>query len=174
MKRPLALASFFLFSFGLCKAQKLHVTPDRTLLIETTIIISGVSSSEETFKLIKTECIEKISNYNDMLKGEVEPTLIKLLEIKTYWAAGRTRQQYSQDLKFKIEGNKVYISVDNLATYVEEKGKSAKEKVSEGTTWGSANKFFIKKDGTLRNYPQFYNDVTQQFVDFVNRLSKSK
>jgi hypothetical protein len=174
MKRPLALATFILSSFGLCKAQKLHVTPDRTLLIDTTIVITGLSSSEETFKFIKTACVENISNYNDMLKGEVEPTLIKLLEIKTYWAAGGTRQQYSQDLKFKIDGNKVYISVDNLATYIGEKGKSAKETVSEGTTWGSASKFFIKKDGTLRNYPQFYNDVTQQFVDFVNKLSQSK
>lgn len=170
MKKNILFTCFTLWIFGSCEAQKLRVTPERTLLIDTTIVVNGLTSSEETFKYIKTRCIENISNYNEMLKGEVEPTLIKLLELKTYWAAGGTRQQYSQDLTIRIDGNKIYLAVDNLHTYVKQEGKSVKETVSEGTKWGAANNFFIKKDGTLKNYQKFYDDVSDQFIIFVNML----
>lgn len=165
MKNLIALILVCMAMFS--HAQKVHVENGK-MVIDTTIVLG--ESTEDNFKTIKKWCVKEMSSFNDMVKGEVSPELIKLLKISRYWAAAGTRQDYSHDLIFALKGNEVQISLINFKTYSAKEGVSAIEQ-AEKSGW-SGDKFFINKKGELKDFPKFYADVEQQFRELVISLSK--
>jgi hypothetical protein len=163
----LVLISAIIFFRLTADGQKIHPTNERKLVIDTTMLMPGLSKAQ-IFNNLKKWAILKMTNYNDMLKGEVDGSLIKLLDLTDYWAAGGTKQTYSQDVTFEINEGKIYVKIDNLKTYVEEKGVRPIDRVAMHGY--PADKFFINKDGELKKYPKFYSDVNVQFRERMINL----
>src|SRR5688500_8971235 len=133
MTRIIKIVLFALLTLltSLAYSQTVHVTTERKMIIDTTLHFDG-QTDEAVFTAIKKWCVMKTPNYNDMLKGELSPTLIRMLKLSEYWALGGSKQSYSSDLTFEIKGSQLHITLSNLMTYIPKDGVRAVDQADKG------------------------------------------
>ena len=126
-----------------------------------TAIISG-KPKDQAFNAVKIWAIQNISDYKNLMMGEVPGELISTKAIKKYWAAMGTKQAYIQDINITFSEGQIKIKLDNLKTYV------------EGQKGWLADKFFTDSDGNLKpKYNIWYADVEEKFRELSTEIAKA-
>lgn len=139
-------------------AQKL-LNVEGKLIIDSTLTTS--LTQEAAFNAVKKWMILNIEDYKSMQIGEVEREMLACKSIVKYWAAMGGKQKYIQDINVSFEQGKVHIRISNLYTLA-----------TDGSKGWSADKFFIKSDGTLKSMGNnWYADVADKFRAMCKTIS---
>lgn len=151
---------FVMFLTAEVSAQELYVAGETGKLTHERIVELPGMTAADIHKKAKVWFTEYFRSSKDVIRGEVEGSMIKGTFITTYIEALNTPVEYENDIVVRIKDGAIKVTIDNI--------RSVSGYPLETT--------MIKMDGTLRKgagYVKLMKSIEQDCVALVNNLAAS-
>ena len=147
----LILLLWFSLQLGLTRdleAQTLFVAKESGLITFEMVLTIDSMKADPLFDKTKGWFVEYFREANQVIRGEVKPSMIKGTYLTEYAAAMGTKQQYENDIVVRMKDGAVKVTINNLRTV--------------GTSGMAIETIALKDDGTMRTggmYQKTFKDI---------------
>lgn len=137
---------------------KLFVSPGVGKITYEEVIEVDGKTADEIFKKTKEWFVEYFRSAEDVVRGEIEPSMIKGTFAASYRGAMNTPQGYTNDIIVRIKDGALKVTIDNF----------------EGITGAIAlERTALKKDGTMRQgtiYQNTFHDIATKCHNLCQQI----